>query len=69
MATIRCPACSTARHIGSLLARTGVLPGSAMPSASQARCMVLAVPRPAHTPGPSTACSMSQAIRSRADRM
>ena len=40
-----------ARHIGSLFARTGVDPGSAMPSASQARCMVFAVPIPAQTPG------------------
>jgi hypothetical protein len=58
ISTTRRAACSTARHIGSLLARTGVVPGSAMPSASQARCMVLAVPIPAHTPGPSTACSL-----------
>ena len=58
ISTTRRAACSTACHIGSLLARTGVVPGSAMPSASQARCMVLAVPIPAQTPGPSTACSL-----------
>jgi len=50
IATMRSAAASTARHIGSLLARTGVDPGSAMPSASQARCMVFAVPIPAQTP-------------------
>ena len=58
ISTIRSAAWSTARHIGSLFARTGVLPGSAMPSASQARCIVFAVPMPAHTPGPSTAFSL-----------
>ena len=31
------------------------MPGSAMPSASAARCMEFAVPMPAHTPGPVTA--------------
>ena len=58
ISTIRSAAASTALHIGSLLARTGVEPGSAMPSASQARCMVLAVPIPAQTPGPSTAFAL-----------
>ena len=56
--TIRAPASSTARHIRSLFARTGVEPGSAMPSASHARCIVFAVPKPAHTPGLSTAFSL-----------
>ena len=56
--TILAPAASTAAHIGSLLARTGVEPGSAMPSASQARCIVFAVPIPAHTPGDSTALAL-----------
>ena len=56
--TIRSQARSAASHIGWLFARTGVVPGSAMPSASQAMCIVLAVPMPAHTPGPSTAFSL-----------
>ena len=68
ISTMRAAASSTARHIGSLFARTGVDPGSAMPSASHARCIVLAVPMPAHTPGLSTALaliSVSSAASSR----
>ena len=58
IATMRAEACSTASHIRWLLARTGVLPGSAMPSASHAMCMVFAVPMPGHTPGPRMAFSL-----------
>ena len=58
MSTMRAEACSTASHIRWLLARTGVLPGSAMPSASHAMCMVFAVPTPGHTPGPRMAFSL-----------
>ena len=50
--TMRSPAARTAAHIASLLAATGVLPGSAMPSASVAMCIELAVPMPEQTPGP-----------------
>ncbi len=53
--TIRAPAAATADHILPPSASTGVVPGSAMPSASAARCMELAVPIPAQTPGPVTA--------------
>ena len=52
---MRAPAAATARHIRSPRASTGVVPGRAMPSASHARCMELAVPMPAQTPGPVTA--------------
>ena len=62
--TIRRPARSTASHIRGLLARTGVLPGSAMPSASVAMCIELAVPMPAQTPGPPTATAAISASSS-----
>jgi len=39
-------------NILSLLASTGAAPGSVIPSASQTMCIELAVPMPAHTPGP-----------------
>ena len=51
-------------HILSLLAATGVEPGSAMPSASQATCMVFAVPMPEQTPGPRIATSLIARISS-----
>ncbi len=53
--TMRAPAHATASHMALPSASTGVVPGSAMPSASAARCMELAVPMPAQTPGPVTA--------------
>ena len=53
--TIRSPAAATAPHMAGPSASTGVVPGSAMPSASAARCIELAVPMPAQTPGPVTA--------------
>ena len=53
--TIRSPAAATAPHMAGPSASTGVVPGSAMPSASAARCMELAVPMPAQTPAPVTA--------------
>ena len=46
------------------LAATGVLPGSAMPSASVAMCIELAVPMPEHTPGPRMASRLMRTTRS-----
>jgi len=57
ISTIRRPAQSTPDHIFSLLAWHGLLPGGAMPRASAAMCIELAVPIPAHTPGPVIAWS------------
>jgi hypothetical protein len=57
IATMRRPAASANANIGPPLASTGLEPGSARPRASAAMCIVLAVPMPAHTPGPRIATS------------
>ena len=62
--TMRAPAARTVAHMAGLLAATGVLPGSAMPSASVAMCIELAVPMPEHTPGPRMALRLMPTTRS-----
>ncbi len=52
ISTMRRPDRRARSNIAGLLASTGAAPGSVMPSASQAMCIELAVPMPAHTPGP-----------------
>ena len=57
ISTMRAPAARAFAIIFGLIAATGALPGSVMPSASQTVCIELAVPMPAHTPGVRTAAS------------
>ena len=52
ISTMRRPERRARSNIFGLLASTGALPGSVMPSASQTMCIELAVPMPAQTPGP-----------------
>ncbi len=52
ISTIRRPDSCALAIMRGLLANTGALPGSAMPSASQTTCMELAVAIPEQTPGP-----------------
>ena len=57
ISTMRGPERRAMSNIFGLLARTGAAPGSAMPSASTATCIELAVAMPEHTPGPRIALS------------
>ena len=65
ISTIRWPERRARSIIFGLLARTGAAPGSAIPSASTATCIELAVAMPWHTPGPRIA--LSAIARSRSD--
>jgi hypothetical protein len=64
ISTMRWPERRAASIILGLLARTGALPGSAIPSASTATCIELAVAMPWHTPGPRIALSAIARSRS-----
>ena len=57
ISTMRRPERRAASNIFGLLASTGALPGSAMPSASTTTCIEFAVAMPAQTPGPRIAFS------------
>ena len=65
ISTIRWPERRARSIIFGLLARTGAAPGSAIPSASTATCIELAVAMPWHTPGPRIA--LSAIARNRSD--
>ena len=64
ISTMRLPALRAASNMASLLAATGVVPGRAMPNASQQICIELAVPMPEQTPGPRMAFRLMPMILS-----
>jgi hypothetical protein len=65
ISTMRVPDCRAMSNIFGLLARTGALLGSVIPSASQATCIEFAVAMPWQTPGPRIAFSAIPRSRSR----